>query len=491
MYKWAKIIGLFLFVVISVGYIVFGRINADEGWYLYASKLVYSGQFPYQDFAFTQTPLLPYVYGLPQVLFSPGLYLGRITSTLISAVSLVLSLSIARKLGGEKAEAIACLTWVSFASGIYFQTIVKTYALTTLFFVLVVFMLAREGNKGVKYILATVFVLLAALTRLSALFFAIPIIIFSFTVSETRTRLIITALCAMAMACLLLLIVPNWEAAYWGLLGNHVLEWGSMTVGERVSVIISARIPKLVNRYLNYFLLWCGLLAIGFRRIVTYLKTNADIRVVVIGLLLFMVPNLTSGFMLTEYFVPLLFLLILIGGVLFDKFDSNRPRYKAIILRLMYGAVIISGLIWHSTSYIDLSGGRLPIEEIREAATVVKANSTPEDEIYALEALTVVVEADRRAMPGVTMAQFSLFDGDTKTAEQLHLVNGQLTLGYFDQRIPKIIILTSFDWASLRETTEYDEIEASLNKNYRLIYTASNFGQNMNRIEVYLLREML
>jgi hypothetical protein len=157
----------------------------------------------------------------------------------------------------------------------------------------------------------------------------------------------------------------------------------------------------------------------------------------------------------------------------------------------MYGAVIVSGLIWHSTSYIDLSGGRLPIEEIREAATVVKTNSTPKDEIYVLEALSVVVEADRQAMLGMTMAQFSLFDGETKTAEQLHLVNGQLTLGYFDQRIPRIIILTSFDWASLHETTEIDEIEASLKKNYQIIYTASNFGQNMNRIEVYLLREEL
>jgi hypothetical protein len=491
MHKWAKIFGLVLFVAISVVYIVFGRINADEGWYLYASKLVYSGQLPYQDFAFTQTPLLPYVYGLPQVLFSPSLYLGRITSVFISAMSLAFSLSIARKLGGEKAAAITCLTWASFATGIYFQTIVKTYALTTLCFVLAVFMLTREGHKGVKYILATVFVLLATLTRLSALFFAIPIIIFSFVVSETRTRLIITALCTVTMVGFLLFVIPSWPSAYWGLLGNHVLEWGSMTIGERVSIIISTRIPKLVNRYLNYFLLWCGLIAMEFKRIIFYLKTKVETRMVVIGLLLFVIPNLTSGFMLTEYFVPLIFMFILIAGVLFDKIDSPRPRYKAILLRLMYGAVIVSGLIWHSTSYIDLSGGRLPIEEIREAATIVKANSTPEDEIYVLEALSVVVEADRQAMPGMTMAQFSLFDGETMTAEQLHLVNGQLTLGYFNKRIPRIIILTSFDWASLHETTEIDEIEASLKNNYQLIYTASKFGQNMNRIEIYLLREEL
>ena len=44
-----------------------GRLNQDEGWYLYASRLVYEGRLPYRDFAFFQAPFLPYVYGLPQL----------------------------------------------------------------------------------------------------------------------------------------------------------------------------------------------------------------------------------------------------------------------------------------------------------------------------------------------------------------------------------------------------------------------------------------
>jgi hypothetical protein len=236
-------------------------------------------------------------------------------------------------------------------------------------------------------------------------------------------------------------------------------------------------------------LLWCGLLALGFKRIVTYLKTNTGIRVFLISLLLFIIPNLTSGFMLTEYFVPFHFLLLPIAGILFDKIDSDQPRYKAVLLRLLFGAVIVSGLIWHSTSFVDLSGDRLPIEEIREAANKVQANSKPSDEIYVLEALTVVVEADRQAMPGTTMAQFSLFDGDTGLAERLHLITGQMTLDNFDRQVPKIIILTSFDWASFRKSVDFDRIVAALNRNYQLIYSAKNFGQNMNQIDVYVLNE--
>lgn len=488
-YKWATCIGLFLFVVISVLYVVLGRVNSDEGWYLYAGKLVYIGQLPYQDFAFTQTPLLPYVYGLPQVLFGPGLYLGRITSVLFSTIGMLLSLSIARRFGGEKAAAVACLIWASFATGIYFQSIVKTYAVTTLFFLMAFFILTREGKKETNYSLAVLFVLLATLTRLSALFFAIPIIVFSFVVSKPKTRWIITALCATAVIGLILLIAPNLEAAYWGLLGNHISVWGNLTFGERVSVIIKVRIPKLVDRYLNYFLLWCGLLVIGMKRIVNFLKTHADVRVVIMGLLLFLIPNLTSGFMLSEYFVPFLFMLFPIAGILFEKIDNDRPPYKAVLYRLFFGSIMISGLIWHSTQYIDLSGDRLPIEEIKEAASIVESNTSPTDEIYVLEALTVVVEANRQAMPNTTMAQFSLFNGDTATAEQLHLVNSQMTLDYFNQRIPKMVILTSFDWVSLGKTTDYDGIVASLNTNYKRIYTAKNFGQNMNQIDVYILNE--
>lgn len=69
-YKWTTIVGMVLFVAISIAYVIVGRINSDEGWYLYASKLVYGGELPYRDFAFTQTPLLPFIYGLPQILFS-------------------------------------------------------------------------------------------------------------------------------------------------------------------------------------------------------------------------------------------------------------------------------------------------------------------------------------------------------------------------------------------------------------------------------------
>jgi hypothetical protein len=488
-YKWTIIIGLVLFLVISVAYVIIGRVNSDEGWYLYTSKLVYGGAVPYQDFSFTQTPLLPYIYGLPQVLFSPGLYLGRVTSVLLTAISFLLSIVIANRLGGEKAAAATALIWATFTSGIYFLIIVKTYALTTLFFMLVFYILTREGKSRARYALAVLFALLATLTRLSALFFAIPVIIYTLLESDTKTRLIITGLCLATSTILMGIVLPNPESAYWGLLGNHMAEWGNMTVGERLLLIIQTRIPKLAGRYVNYLLFWCGLLVMGFKRIVTTLRNSPGIRVVIFGLFLFVIPNLTSGFMLTEYFIPFLFLLIPIAGIIFGKMVSNPPGYQTTLLHMLIAGVAISGLFWRSTTHMDISGEKLPVEEIIDAANVVKANTGPTDEIYVMEALTVVVEAKRQAMPGMTLAQFSLFEGDSDTARHLHLVNSQMTLDYFEQGVPKLVILTSFDWASLRKTAEYDRIVTALNQNYQRIYSAKNFGQNMNQIDVFVLTE--
>ena len=58
-------ISFFVYVSFSLVFVFRGELNADEGWYLYAGKLVYQGWMPYHDFAYTQTPLLPYIYGGP------------------------------------------------------------------------------------------------------------------------------------------------------------------------------------------------------------------------------------------------------------------------------------------------------------------------------------------------------------------------------------------------------------------------------------------
>jgi len=84
-------------------------VNHDEGWYLYASQLVYRGKLPYLDFAYFQSPLLPYVYGVFQYLAGPSVLVGRIVSLALNLGLAGLTFLVARRLGGNLAAIIALL----------------------------------------------------------------------------------------------------------------------------------------------------------------------------------------------------------------------------------------------------------------------------------------------------------------------------------------------------------------------------------------------
>lgn len=62
-------------------------IARDEGFYLYAARLVAEGQVPYRDFFFPQTPLTPYAYGSWFALWGVGWYQGRVLAALLTVIS--------------------------------------------------------------------------------------------------------------------------------------------------------------------------------------------------------------------------------------------------------------------------------------------------------------------------------------------------------------------------------------------------------------------
>ncbi len=48
-----------LYLLLAALAVVQGRINHEEGWYLYAARRVLEGALPYRDFAYFPAPLLP------------------------------------------------------------------------------------------------------------------------------------------------------------------------------------------------------------------------------------------------------------------------------------------------------------------------------------------------------------------------------------------------------------------------------------------------
>lgn len=87
---WLALLGVCAF------FVIYRIVNLDEGWYLWAARLVYRGELLYRDFTYTQTPLLPYVYGPGLRVLGEGLYQGRVITAGFALVMALAAVAITR-----------------------------------------------------------------------------------------------------------------------------------------------------------------------------------------------------------------------------------------------------------------------------------------------------------------------------------------------------------------------------------------------------------
>src|SRR5262249_36163936 len=123
----------FALAAMFVAMAVLRLIDADEGIYLFNTRLVMEGKLPYHDFHYPQMPLLLYVYGAWLKIVGLSWYAGRALSALFAtALGVALAHHVARVTGrrawGLAAAGIFALS--AFAFG--WLPLVKTYAFTTL-----------------------------------------------------------------------------------------------------------------------------------------------------------------------------------------------------------------------------------------------------------------------------------------------------------------------------------------------------------------------
>ena len=167
----AALIILFL----GVANLRLGEVNQDEGWYLYSARMVSDGALPYRDFAFTQGPMMPLVYSLARPLVDHyGVAGGRFFTLLLgltaTALAALLALYLAPRGRGGLAFVLALALCGVNVYHSYFTTVVKTYALCSLFLA-AGFLALAVALKRRSWLLAAVagFILAAAAgTRISS-----------------------------------------------------------------------------------------------------------------------------------------------------------------------------------------------------------------------------------------------------------------------------------------------------------------------------------
>lgn len=245
-----------------------GELNQDEGWYLYAARLVSQGQRPYVDFASTQGPVMPFVYAAAQPLVgSMGVAGGRLFTAVLGFLSLLITAWLAARLApGGFARGAALAAFV--LSGVnvyqcYFTTVVKTYALAGLLLALSFVALSYAARSARWALSAGVLAALATGTRSSA-GAVIPIVLGGFLLGgllrrdTLRRAVAYGAGAAVTLAALFVPFVLRAPQAVWfALMEYHAgRKPGSMT---SMLAYKAGFISRLVNAYsvAAFFLLAC------------------------------------------------------------------------------------------------------------------------------------------------------------------------------------------------------------------------------------------
>ncbi len=483
-------VGISLYALLSLVYIILGEANSDEGWYLYASKLVFSGALPYQDFAYTQMPLLPYIYGVVQVV-RPSLILGRFTSFVFSLGTLLMCIVIAKRCAGKWAGGVTALFLAAFTFGIYFNAIVKTYSLLSFFFAATLFVLTSNRTETPKYGLALAFAFAAVLVRVTAFFFIAPILFYLFVVAKSRvSRVLIVVESAAASFLAAFFLLPDWQAARWGLFDSHLRHWAGAGVSTQVYHILADRLPFIIQSFSPVLILFIASVYFLLRgsQPRQWINQYIPLLVFTMSLGLFAASHLANGLWEIEYLVPALTTFFPVAAIVLNEVNRKLGDESRIFVQGTLLAALLLLPLNESIQHIDITGRRLPIAEIDQVANLIAQNSQPTDKVLALEALAAAVDANRSTLPGMTLAQFSVQLMDTESAQRYRVVNVAMLTDEVERATAPVVVLTDQDWGLLyaNDAPSADAMQHALDKSYHLALTVTYWGGFADTVSVYL-----
>lgn len=442
----------------------FGVVNRDEGWYLYASRLVFEGKVPYRDFSYFQAPVLPYLYGLPQVLFGPSLIVGRITSAVFVFVAAAAIVASAELLGGRRARVWALALLCANPVLLSLCTLARSEAATVAACSLAVYCFLRYRDGWRALVAAPALLLLAAGIR-SPLLIACALAT-AYIWWRARASVRGRALAAgVLLAELLLIAVPvllSTDRAVFELWSSQVHRSLQFSAPGATSQDIQARIETIYFTWVEFVVLLTPLLAIGAYAAMRFRlgwrprwrQPEDDALSMYVLLTAFALatfaPFATAKPFEPRYFVPASALLtvVLAAAVAARPAESDgRPWFGPLV-----GAVTIAVAICAAPLYIVLGQTqtvpRSPNAQLRGADRIIAADMGPGDRLLAF-APTLAVAADVQLMPGLEMGQFSYWPTMPDADARAHGVyNKQAFLKAIGSGTPKVIALTDFDLGS-------------------------------------------
>ncbi len=467
-----------------------GALNQDEGWYLYAARLVGDGLLPYRDFFFTQGPVLPFVYSALPI---GGILSGRIATACISLAATLMAMAFARRLvppGRRGAAGLAVFATLACSLyHVYFTAIPKTYALGALF-VMAGFLLL---SKGMNF--------------LSALSFAVA--------SGTRISLVLI----LGVVGVWLLASrprrPGWLAfGLGGAVGLFVVYGAFALDGRSLDGLLAAQayhagrggfdaffaagsVSRLARGYL-------ALGAVAFAAILCGRRGGEGAapdgarglrRVALCSFAAVFLLQLSAPFPYDDYAVPIMPLLAAVVSAAFaERAEGAALRWFPVLVAGM--CAFASPLLQDWTTnghdrFWPLRKGRSELSQLRDVARRLEALDPGGREILTQDTY-LAVEMGRRVPSGMEMGPFSYFPRiSAEEARKAHVLNGELMESAIESSECRLAAVSGYGFAiespmgsRTPEEVRMRYLEA-LGRRYGLVGEERGFGQNHTTLQVF------
>ncbi len=501
---------------------IYGNLNQDEGWYLYAARCVSDGLHPYKDFFFTQAPLMPWVYSWFDGLWAPfGVLGGRVFTAVLGFLSSLCIASMAvRAVSRERSCEAGLIAFALVGCNLYhsyFTTIPKTYALASLFLysgcLVLTFCFLRKRRSHSRMscmwaLPAGLLIALAAGVRLS-LGIVLPVITIGllFNWRKCGSAFFWFALGGgIGLAAIFAPVIFSAKEEFIFSQTFHV-----QRDGTSIDPFLAAgSLSRLIRAYLTQFALFAALvlswLIVGRKKKLSLCEEHDGyvyhgevwpfIWFFAFGAAF--IVHIISPHPYDDYQVPVMGLLSAVVAV----WGVNALAEKKGRVLLSVGTVIAVNMCSFASPLVQewfISGqdrfwvvrkDQTDIRELQAAAGDVKALAEDDDTLLTQD-LYLAVEAGMKVPRGLEMGPFGYFpDLSDSEAAEYHVLNRKGLMDLLASAPCEVAAFSGYGLAIRAPVMdrvphgEYQAFIAELSKKYDFVQEISDFGQKSTLLQI-------
>ncbi|HZP59220.1 MAG TPA: hypothetical protein VFB27_02770 [Opitutaceae bacterium] len=417
-----------VYLSVASTYVENGEVNADEGFYAYASYAAMHGQIPYRDFAFTQMPLLPYLQGPIMSVVGFGIRQQRWINLGFSVLAVTIGMALWYR---SRLHPLACgallLVWCLCRPVVYYDTVGKTYAVSMLLLLAAGGCLSLTISPRLKLCLLSLFGVLVVGCRLTTA--PSILILWLGLVVMHRKELSWVSLIGVPLLFTLILLGPFF---YFSPSSFIFWNWSYhlQSVYEAHRWWILSKSFKMAPGVALLGLVGIGLLVA--KRGTAGVAGGCLFLAGIIGWLF----NVGSPGIYAEYGVPYLTLILVGSGLLLSQTSWSAIKLAAVCV----GALALTP----AGSTDEQIIGNKYLDLLDHTAAYIQSCTKPGD-VVLTSMPEVALAANRPIFPGLEMGKFGLTaEMDDGAAEAKRIITFEQLISAVDHQSAPVIVLSNF-----------------------------------------------